>query len=449
MNGQIFVLFLFITVVIGVLSLIANMYFAYYYKYYEFKNNKIILHLNETLNSKFIYSFVPRIKCQASEEKLILGYWDGTKGICLCFGKKKEGDTCQEKGCVTIGEIKPKGYTVFEGKEMCVIRKGESYFDMVKSGKIIAKEKSCSETQKLCGIVDTFGRKLCVNQDEDCPLNKSSIDKIYKETHLNKFISDKNNLLINFLDEENAENKIISIIKLSDGLPCLNISQKNWISYHEEEKYKIQKCTPINGKTFDDRYQKFENFHTKKIDLYRDNFLSYYITPSLEKDSNIINLYGTTFLGLDVKEDGFNYEKIISTQDLLNSCGIAMFFVSLAIIVIIVILAIFFKKCCGTHYGEEYIKYFLIYSGIVICIGFVANLILCIIIYASIQRVEWFLKGSLNIGDDALKLLINELITKYSFNQTFSLAIIISGAVFFCFGVITIFLYFQVKNFEN
>ena len=89
MNGQIFVLFLFITVVIGVLSLIANMYFAYYYKYYEFKNNKIILHLNETLNSKFIYSFVPRIKCQASEEKLILGYWDGTKGICFCFDKKK------------------------------------------------------------------------------------------------------------------------------------------------------------------------------------------------------------------------------------------------------------------------------------------------------------------------------------------------------------------------
>ena len=449
MNGQIFILFLFITVVIGVLSLIANMFFAYYYKYYEFKNNKIILHLNETLNSKFIYSFVPRIKCQASEENLILGYWDGTKGICFCFGKKKVGDTCQEKDCVTIGEIKPKGYTVFEGKEMCVIRKGESYFDMVKSGKIIAKEKSCSETQKLCGIVDTFGRKLCVNQDEDCPLNKSSIDKIYKETHLNKFISDKNNLLINFLDEENAENKIISIIKLSDGLPCLNISQKNWISYHEEEKYKIQKCTPINGKTFDDRYQKFENFHTKKIDLYRDNFLSYYITPSLEKDSNIINLYGTTFLGLDVKEDGFNYEKIISTQDLLNSCGKAMFFVSLAIIVLIVILAIFFKKCCGTHYGEEYIKYFLIYSGIVLCIGFVANLILCIIIYASIQRVEWFLKGSLNIGDNALKILINELITKYSFNQTFSLAIIISGAVFFCFGVITMFLYFKVKNFEN
>ena len=217
----------------------------------------------------------------------------------------------------------------------------------------------------------------------------------------------------------------------------------------KKRNIKFKNVPPINGKTFDDRYQKFENFHTKKIDLYRDNFLSYYITPSLEKDSNIINLYGTTFLGIDVKEDGFNYEKIISTQDLLNSCGKAMFFVSLAIIVIIVILAIFFKKCCGTHYGEEYIKYFLIYSGIVICIGFVANLILCIIIYASIQRVEWFLKGSLNIGDNALKHLINELITKYSFNQTFSLAIIISGAVFFCFGVITMFLYFKIKNFEN
>ena len=59
--------------------------------------------------------------------------------------------------------------------------------------------------------------------------------------------------------------KQLIIIKLSDGLPCLNISEKNWKSYHPEEKYKNEKCYPINGKTLDDRYQKFEKFYTKKL----------------------------------------------------------------------------------------------------------------------------------------------------------------------------------------
>ena len=107
------------------------------------------------------------------------------------YWKKILNYTCPEikLGCVIIEGIKPQNYTLFEGKEMCVIRKWENYYDMVKSGKIIAKEKTCSETQKLCGIVDIFGRKLCVNQNEECPLNKNCIGKVYEEKPLNKFIS--------------------------------------------------------------------------------------------------------------------------------------------------------------------------------------------------------------------------------------------------------------------
>ena len=452
-------IFFYFTLIIGISLLIVIFYFSFYFKLYEFEKDTIITYIHETLDTKFIYSLIPRKQCQPGEERLILGKWDGTKDKCKC-GEKIVDDACPEKNssCNTIEGIKPKNYTVFGGREMCVIRKGESYCDMVKYGKFIEKDKSCSEAQKSCGIVDTLGRKFCVNKDEECPLTKNNIYRVYQETILKNFISKINldkNKIINFLEEEKNENKIISLIKLSDGLPCLNISQKNWISYHEEEKYKTQRCTPINGKTFDDRYQKFENFHTKIIDLYRDNNLNNYITPSLEKDSNIINLYGTIFLGLDVKEDGFNYEKILSTQNLLNSCGKAMFFVSFSIIVLIGLPGFFlansncWRPCCQEFDSCKLAKKFFIYSGVVGCLGFASYFILCIIIYVSIQKVDWFLKGSLNIGDDAIKLLINELIQNYSFNHTFSLAIIISGVIFFCFGVITIFLYFKKKNEEN
>ena len=233
---------------------------------------------------------------------------------------------------------------------------------------------------------------------------------------------------------------------MSDGYPCLNISEKNWKSYHPAEKYKNLYCSKINGQTLDYKYQKFENFRTKKVDLYRDNNLSKYITTYLEEDDTIINLYGTNFLGLDVGENGFNYAKILSIQDLSNSCGNAM-----RVISYIIIAAIAIPGCCfggaasggGSGGGDlsGLAICFGVIIGVVSCVGFVGYFIICIIIYVSIQRVVWFLKGALNIGDETTKILINELIEKYSSNYTYALTIIILLAIFVCSGLITICIY--------
>ena len=454
-------IFFYLTLIIGISLLIVIFYFSFYFKLYEFEKDTIITYIHETLDTKFIYSLIPRKQCQPGEERLILGKWDGTKDKCKC-GEKIVDDACPEKNssCNTIEGIKPKNYTVFGGREMCVIRKGESYCDMVKYGKFIEKDKSCSEAQKSCGIVDTLGRKFCVNKDEECPLTKNNIYRVYQETILKNFISKINlekNKIINFLEEEKNENKIISLIKLSDGLPCLNISQKNWISYHEEEKYKTQKCWPISGKTYDDRYQKFENYYTTITNLYKDNNLSQYITPNLEKNDKIINLYGTILLGLDIEENGFNYEKILSIQDLLNSCGKGMFIITIAIIVIIGLpgsCLLLFGYCVASGGNGDtdicdLVKYFGEFSGVVSSIGFIAYFIICIIIFVSIKKIKWFLKGGLTIEDDEIKLLINELFEKYSSNNTFSLAIIISVVIFFCCEVAILFFYFIKKKKEK
>ena len=86
---------------------------------------------------------------------------------------------------------------------------------MIKSGKIISKDKNCSETDKSCGIVDSFERKLCVNKDENCPIKKDDINKDFEETALKqlalKINMDENKM--NFLNAESAKNKIISISK--------------------------------------------------------------------------------------------------------------------------------------------------------------------------------------------------------------------------------------------
>ena len=438
------------TVFLALGLLICNIVFSFCYKNYEFDNETIILYINEILNSKFIYEFNPRNKCQEGEEKLVLGTWDGTIDKCKC-GSEIKDNACEsgKLDCETIEGEKPKNYTIFGGKEICIKRKGETYYNLIKSGKIISKNQNCPENEKSCGIVDTLERKLCINKDEVCPLNITSIDKKYEETYLKKYISKinlDNDNIMNFLNERKDENKIISIIKLSDGLPCLNVSEKNWKSYHRDEKYKTQECNAINGKKLDEKYQKFENFYTKKVDLYRDNGLSEYITPLLEEENNTINLYGTYFIGLDVGEDGFDFDKVLSIQDLSNSCGSAMKVISI-IIIGAVALPLFALGGAATATGgscdslECFVAVFSSIIAIAVVLGFLADIILSIIIFVSITRVENALKDSLIIGDDYIKILINELIEKYSGNYSFALALIILLAILVGFGLLTLFLY--------
>jgi hypothetical protein len=100
---------------------------------------------------------------------------------------------------------------------MCVVREGDTFYDLIKSGKIIEKDKNCPDSDKSCGIVDTFDRKLCVNKkDGNCLIHE---DKI-KNVNLNQ--------LNYFLNEDSNKDKIISIIQLSDDYPCMNFTEKNW-----------------------------------------------------------------------------------------------------------------------------------------------------------------------------------------------------------------------------
>ena len=252
---------------------------------------------------------------------------------------------------------------------------------------------------------------------------------------------------MNFLDEKNDEEKIISIIKLSNGFPCLNISSKNWISYHPEEKYKSQKCQPINGKATDDRYEKFETFKTTKYNLYMDNNLSYYITDSLISDNKTINLYGTNLIGINILEDGYDYDKLLSIQDSLNTYTKIMDILSYIILGIIIGSIIFLRvmafcedRCSNCEDWEDsgLFLIFAIIIGLIFGCAFLAQIILIIIFFVSIIKIEWLLENGLNIGDDAIKEMIKELMEKHFFNYSFPLAAIILSALFIFFGIVTL-----------
>ena len=427
-----------LTIVLALGLYITNIVFSFKYIKYELDKEAVILNIENTLKSKLIYEFHPKPTCASGEEELVLGTWDGTIDKCNCNGQLKDfecGD--DDKDCKTEEGIKPKNYTVFDGKKMCVVRKGDTYFDLIKSGKIIAKDKSCPDTDKSCGIVDTFDRKLCVKIGENCPIHQDNI------TNANL------NQINYFLNEDNSEEKIISVIQLSDGYPCMNFSEKNWKSYNREEKYKNQKCSNVNGKTTDDRFIKFDNYKTNKYKLYEDNGLDDYKTNDLKEDTSVINLYGAEFYGLDANEDGFNYEKIISIQDLSNSCNSVMLVFSYIMLGVLACPIIGSSSACtgdskavacclGTFVGI---------AAVVIAVGFLVDFILCIIIYVSVQRLKWIFADTSKMGADIIKLMMDELIEKYSSNYSYALALIIVLVAFIVIGVLTIVVFSLKKKY--
>ena len=424
------------SVVLALGLYITNIVFSFKYITYELDKESVIKNIDITLNSRLIYDFHPRDTCESGEEELVLGTWDGTIDKCDCDGRLKDFKCGEEdKNCKTVEGKKPKNYNVFNGKKMCVKRGDKTYYELIKNGNITEKDNSCPGGQRSCGIIDTFGRKYCVENDQNCPI------------HQEKIRNPTSNQANYFLNEEDSEEKIISVIQLSDGYPCINISEKNWKSYHPEEKYKNQKCSYVNGNNLDYRYIKFENYETTKLRLYEENDLKEYKTHDLEEDTSVINLYGAEFFGLDATEDGFNYEKIISIQELSNSCNSVMLVFSYIMLGVLICPFIGGGAACGGDGAACVAGVFIGIAAVVIVVGFLVDFILCIIIYISVQRLKWIFADTSKMGTDIIKLMMDQLIEKYSSNYSFALAIIIVLVAFIVIGVLTIVMYSLKKKY--
>ena len=390
---------------------VTNIVFSFKFKFYEFEKDSIILTVNNHLNTRLIYSFSVNDKCPSGYETLKLGTWNGS------FTKPA------------------KNYTVFAGKEICVIRKGDIFKELIDAGKIINKTQDCPGTTKSCGIIDTLNRKLCVDQNEDCPINKDDIDNFPVNLFTSNQKLDNDNKM--YLNEEVEEKKIITSIKLSDGFPCIRSNESRWISYHADEYTRSEDCSYVKDKNTDDRYVKFERFRTNKTELYKDNGLDEFINEKTRQDPTIINLYGGPLIGMKLDKRDFNYEELLSIQKLVNSCSRVMKVFS------IIMLGVLVGPLIGgggaaSGAGTVCVGIFLGLAGVVIVIGFLVDFILCIIIYCNVQRIEWRIVDFSKICDVYTNEMLKEVVDKYSTNYKFALGIIIvlSLLVFFSISAV-------------
>ena len=293
-----------ITVTILFYIIITNIIYSFFDFDYDFENS-IAYEINQFVNEKLIYSFIPKIKCDSNEEALKLGKWKGLKAGCSCPLKGLTVGKCTLKQkhtyfCRDKPEVPAKYYTKFDSKKICVKRTKETYKDFLLKKQIIENNEKCQEGYKCCGIIDTLNRRLCMKLNEKCPIT----------------IND-----INSPDKNNTENsQILSIFKITETEPCMNPNQKNWQNFHKLE-YPVQRCKKVNNYFYDFRYEKLENFVTNQFDLYENNGIIHnYHSDSFSELANVkLYLWGRNFIGLnieDIKE--FSLDDLISYENISN-----------------------------------------------------------------------------------------------------------------------------------
>lgn len=413
-----FFIFLGYASTVSFIILISVFSWLKYFKY-DFKNNFILNIINENLNDKLINSISFRQLCKDNEEKLILGTWDGTIDGCDCEGiifKDKCSKEKVENGCKHIFSIELINYTIFNSSSICVTRTKLNYREYLKSNLIISNDKECPVDYQYCGIIDTLGRKLCIQTGEICLINSNIIKNIFGKEDI----------------PNNTDGIILTSIKLFQYLPCIFPSEKFWNYYYDLEPQDQRCTTKIKAKLYDERYEKLFNFTINKLQLYNENS----ITFKIKLDTEIINklqmeeisLFGRNFLGFDAKvTKNYNFNKLISKQNLSNRSNFAQMIYNL---VMVATGFLFFFLSCVEKLGPEWLgfkvpvlrQYLRCISASLFLLSNIFYLIINIIIFGCYKTI----KSILNVkGDEIYNEMLKTLINDISINYRYSLAIII------------------------
>ena len=390
--------------------IIMNGIFGYYYTYsYNLENNFIVNEIEETLNGKLIFSFSNSIECTSNEEKLIIDKFESIPEFCSCLGGFMKAEECKENTdvCKTIDEIPSNNYKMINSQYICVVKSDKKYIDLLKNDNLISKDKECPENYNFCGIIDTLGRKLCVENNNNCPITKADIE-----------------------NNDDNSTQILSLFRLRPDNPCLNPIEKNWV-YHGDLWFLTQTCT-----NKDNRYEKIDNFVTNLYDLYKENnilnTLPNYDENKLKNEK--IYLYARNFLGIS-KEKAIQFSKkeLLYSQKLVNNCNKAMKLVTYILVLPMI--------CSAGSSGYNLFLGLILMAIFSIPLSLIYFILSTIIFYNNNKITSMLYINS----DYYINSAIKGLLSGSSINFKIPLATIIMFPIILILGLIYFFVYYKKK----
>lgn len=400
--------------------LIGNLVFSFIYYKYDFENNEIISEIENNLNTELISSLELKNECLYNEKSLILGKWDGTVEGCYCDNKiYRRKCTNEEKnnGCETIKPKESINYTKIKSGYMCIQTLENKYIDFVKKNQVKNKNEICPSQYQNCGIIDTAGNILCIENGKKCPIKINNINIENDDFHPFGYNT-------NFLEDD----KLLGILKLSQYIPCSYPNERNWTYYYELESTSKKCSKKVNGELNDYNYKYILN--TTKYELYKDNNiiddLPFYNEDIIKNEK--VFIYGRAIMGFDKEKiKKYSHDELISYQKFSNNTNIALkVFSYIFLLEIVVFLIVLIRECLKPNsdddlYIDRALITLLVFAFFVIIIT-LAEFIINIIILVYSNKI----KGMIDIRglDDFSNDLVNKIIKKVLFNFYFSLILL-------------------------
>ena len=412
------IFFIFFDLTLILILCVMHFVFYFYIKETEFNN------IFDTYESSPLFDFSIGGNCGANSH-IIFYVWEGRKQKEVYYYKGKRRTKTTYVDRTEIDKI--------NGHLFCY--KKISYKDLLYNGQIIKNNENCNgEFKKDCGIIDTLDQKLCIKEDEKCPLYDVGIGEQgdvptddYEYNSLAKIYYNKENY--------NGQKKIIGKLLLSDGQPCYNINEKLWRKFDSTEVADSHlKCDiEIFGKLNDDRYEKKGDITYEKI--YEDNLSTANKELLSEKiNGEKVSLYKRIFLGIDkecdeksdISKDKFN--KLKNNQAMEKVCLLVEAILILCYLIPFFIFTIYFYCVKKADYADVFLLVFLAFLFILllICIicqsVFIGRMMKYDISYNCSDEItnEFFRKenentkkgilySAINLGSDIFIVLFNVL----------------------------------------
>jgi hypothetical protein len=299
-----------------------------------------------------------------------------------------------------------------------------NYFDYKKNFSI--PSGSCQAGYKQCGLINNEERILCLPIDENCPLNYFSISDSISDSscssceHLKVIDSVSGNERYFHYSYSETDKKIITKLKLSNGLPCIAPNENSWIRIDKADKnYECK--TEINGNKRDNRYELVGNDILLET-LYKDN--DGFVTEE-DITGQKVELYSRNFIDMDEECINKFFEEVDKDEKLYDNIEKGIMAIVGVSIFLNFALCIYTSLICCC-YSLKFYWFFLIAP----IYGILSDIITIIIVYQGISYYD--------CEDYGFKDLLNETISN-NYKDTRTVVVAMSALSIFFLIIVLIF----------
>ena len=358
-----------------------------------------------------------------------------------------------------IVENKKNGQILYGFFDSYVLYLKYNYVDLLKN----STKDNCQKNFKQCGILDTYGNKLCYNESLPCPINHILVDlKSKKREYLNKgyfsfnLFNESSDLQLYYTNNK-IDNPVIVDIIYSNSQPKY-ISYSNFILDHDALKKVLSDKLEIEFGDFYDEYdddvslimefgvrvvEKSIDYATTKSNGYiksedLKNLLNYIDAKINDDENNIdkycINIYGNyyvkNYIGFENNEKMEEFLKTdFSIYHTIFPNKLSVSFAITCLSFLDLFICLYLQLCCDCR-ENKCLGFCFVLKLIMFWIIFFGFFIYFLVVYCKVFKNKVFSNIKSIKSDEFITNFINE------FSSPFEKKLILSCILLFIFSAL-------------